>query len=216
VSLTAVVTSHNYARYLRQCLESAIHYCDEVLVFDDASTDESVAIVAEYNLTCVIRHDKSGGPVWGSNRGIEMASCSHLVFLDADNYLVGAPPQNDVDYTFAPIEIVDGNGSWLDRWEYGYWPLTAQACLQRFRETRQMPYPWGGVWRTEFIRDLRWIEWPRTQMAADFRTAIDWCTHSPTLAYHPTSFLAFRQHDASWSASGEREIMQADANALVI
>ena len=214
VSLTAIVTNHDYAEFLPACLDGATKFCDEVLVYDDGSTDDSLEVISRYGVKVVHRDDASGDPVWGSNEGIKDASCSHLMFLDADNFLLSKPPTNDVDYTFAPIHIFE-DGAFVDYWDYAGWPLDAAVCLRRFRSTKQIPVPWGGVWRTEFVRPLAWSRWPSTSFAADFRTCVDWLGHSPTLAYHDTSFLAFRVHDGQWSGSSERILMQNDVEAYL-
>lgn len=83
--ITAVITNHNYGRYLRKCIESALEYCDEVIVCDDGSTDGSLSLIAEYPQVIVeINKQASGCPVWGSNRGIELATKDRIIFLDAD------------------------------------------------------------------------------------------------------------------------------------
>lgn len=215
MTLTAIVTNHGYAHWLPRCLESALPFCDEVLVYDDGSTDDSLAVLARYPVTVVHREKATGDPVWGSNLGIEAASGTHLIFLDADNYLLGAPPVTDADYTFAAIKIVNADESPHALWEYPGWPLTAHACWDKFvANPRSMPFPWGGVWRTAFVKPLRWRRWDTTSFACDFRTALDWCKHDPTLAYSPEPFLAFRKHGGQWSASPEREVAFAEAKQV--
>lgn len=214
MSITAVVTNHNYARYLPECLESALRFCDEVLVYDDGSTDDSLEVLSRYPVKVTHREDATGSPVWGSNLGIEQATCDRLIFLDADNYLISAPPVRDVDYTFAAIEIVNDAGVRIDLWQYPTWHLTAPECLAKYKADNGMPFPWGGVWRTEFLRGKTWQHWLSTQYAADFRTAVDWCQDQPSLSYAYTPFLAFRVHAGQWSESPERAVMEADARAL--
>lgn len=226
MSLTAVVTNHNYARFLPRCLDSCREFgVDEVLVYDDGSTDDSLAVLARYPEAHVTRRETaSGGPVWGSTLGNADATSSHLIYLDADNWLVSRPPQPDVDYIFAPVPLYEADESPRVRhgvhevWRYPDWPLTAEGCMAAFHEkcargVVNMPFPWGGVWRTEFLRGKSWRQFPHTMFAADLRTALDWCLDSPTLAYHPEPLLAFRLHDAQWSRSPERTVMQADAIA---
>jgi len=219
VSLSAIVTNHDYGRFLARCLDSAFAFCDEVLVYDDGSTDDSLDVLARYpDVKLTRREDATGGPVWGSNAGLADAGCTHLMFLDSDNWLVSQPPTDDVDYTFAPIDIARENGCKIDQWSYPGWPLDALGCMGQLKASAAhgsaiMPYPWGGVWRTGFVRNLRWRRWPSTMFAADMRTAIDWCLEGPTLAYHPEPFLVFRRHRAQWSASPERALMESDALA---
>ena len=219
MSLTAVVTNHDYSRYLPRCLESAIAVCDEILVYDDGSTDDSLDVLARYPVKVTHRDDATGDPVWGSNQGIQDATSTHLLFLDADNYLLSCPPTLDVDYCFAPIDVVRDDERLRCRWEYPDWPLDAHACWDTFiaavaRGKYPMPFPWGGVWRTSFVKPLKWRPWDTTSFAADYRTALDWCKHSPTLAYHPTPFLAFRTHSGQWSESPERAVMQREVEQV--
>ena len=215
MSLTAVITNHNYGRFLRRCIESAIPYCDEILVYDDGSTDDSLAVLAEYpNVKVTHRDDATGDPIWGSNLGIEDATSTHLIFLDADNYLLSEPPQLDYDYVFAPILVVDINEQKLVKWtfaEYSTDPKIAYLEFQRSFPYPRMPFPWGGVWRTSWLKDKRWRGWETTQFAQDFRTAIDWCKELPTLSYHTTKFLAFRKHPDQWSEHPDRDVMYDEA-----
>jgi hypothetical protein len=211
MSLTAIVTNHNYSGYLPECLESAIRYCDKVVVFDDGSTDASMDIINHYGLKVFHRDTASGGPVEGSNWGIRNTETSHLMFLDADNFLTERPPTNDVDYTFANIDIVNERGWIIDQWRYDNRPTDAVECIRFFIRSLQMPVPWGGVWRTDFLKGKQWRQWPSTRMAPDMLTALDWLQDSPSIAYQPTPFLAFRVHEGQMTGIDERALLDADA-----
>jgi glycosyltransferase involved in cell wall biosynthesis len=209
MSLTAVVTSHDYARYLPRCIDSALEFCDEVLVYDDGSTDDSMQVLASYGgrIRVMHRDDASGGPVWGSNLGIKQATSTHLVYLDADNYLLRRPPTNGVDYTFGDIRVVDADGVEKRHWRYPSWPLDPDVCWQRFvsqavdKHSYQMPFPWGGVWRTSFLAGKRWRRFETPGLPSDYRTALDWIKARPALAHDGEPFLAFRRHGQQITAT---------------
>lgn len=213
MSLTAVVTNHDYEKFLHRCLDSAVSFCDEILFYDDGSTDGSLDIAAEYGATVIHRDEPSGSPMWGSNLGIQQARTTHLLFLDADNFLCAKPPENDVDYTFGAIRLVDQYDLPIGKWEYPYWPLTADGCKQFCKMQRNMPFPWGGVWRTSFLQGKRWQDFDSTPIAGDFRTALEWVRDDPTLAYDQHGFLCFRMHGDQFSA--KKRVYQAEADMLI-
>jgi hypothetical protein len=91
LTVSVVITCHNYGRYLRECLESILAQerpADEILVVDDASTDETPAIVAEYadhgvRYERVDYHDACRS----YNHGIAASSGDLIAYVDADNSL---------------------------------------------------------------------------------------------------------------------------------
>lgn len=221
MSITAIITNHDYAKYLPECLDSASRYCDEILVYDDGSTDESLQVLEAYpSVKVTHRKTASGTPVWGSNKGIKDASCTHTIFLDADNFLIKEPPVTEADYTFAALRIYrEDRPKHKMYWTYPDWPLTADECWERFaqgakRGASVIPFPWGGVWRTDFIKGLKWRPFETTGFAADMRTALDWCKTRPSLAYSPEPFMTFRIHSGQWSESPERATALAEIRRI--
>jgi len=87
--LSVIVPAHQGARVLRQSL-AALRASDlpsrlwELIVVDDASTDETSLVAAEYADTLVRLACKPRGPAYARNRGAEAARGDILVFIDAD------------------------------------------------------------------------------------------------------------------------------------
>lgn len=85
-SLSVIVPVKDGADYLRRTLPSlraALEPGDELIVSDDGSTDDSLA-VAEAHGARVLRHETNTGPAGARNRGAAAAHGERLVFLDAD------------------------------------------------------------------------------------------------------------------------------------
>jgi glycosyltransferase involved in cell wall biosynthesis len=112
LTVSVVITCHNYGRYLRECLESILAQerpADEILVVDDASTDESPAIVAEY-ADHGVRYERVEfrDACRSYNHGIAASSGDLIAYVDADNSLtprfistLAARLEADPDLAFA-------------------------------------------------------------------------------------------------------------------
>lgn len=86
--VSIVVANYNYARYLGEALESALaqtHRQVEVIVVDDGSTDDSLAVAGRYPVRILAEEHFGVGAA--RNRGAVAASGVFLMFLDADDRL---------------------------------------------------------------------------------------------------------------------------------
>ncbi|QLL63826.1 glycosyltransferase family 2 protein [Sinorhizobium mexicanum] len=90
-SVSIIITNYNYAHFLRRCVDSALaqdHPHTEVIVVDDASSDESPAIIRKYGdrIRACLR-PANGGHAAAFNTGFAASSGDIVFFLDADDYL---------------------------------------------------------------------------------------------------------------------------------
>jgi glycosyltransferase involved in cell wall biosynthesis len=86
--VSIVVVNFNYGRYLGEAIESALAQTYEpleVLVVDDGSTDDSVAVAERYPVELV--RQENAGVSHARNCGARRANGQLLVFLDADDLL---------------------------------------------------------------------------------------------------------------------------------
>ncbi len=89
--VSIIILNYNYARFLRQAIDSALgqsHGDVEVIVVDDASTDESADVIASYGtrIKACIRA-ANGGHGAAFNTGFAASRGAIVLFLDADDYL---------------------------------------------------------------------------------------------------------------------------------
>lgn len=94
-TVTVVVTAHNDARFLDDCLSSvrSQSYTDwRCIVVDDASSDESVAVASRHSheddRVQVVCHRQNAGLSASRNTGLMRASTPWVCFLDADDFLL--------------------------------------------------------------------------------------------------------------------------------
>lgn len=93
--VTVYVTCRNYGKYLRECLDSIIQqtYKEwELIVFDEASTDETAQILVEYQSILgeklrVRTNSTPQGLRWCANQALEARRGEFIIRLDADDFL---------------------------------------------------------------------------------------------------------------------------------
>lgn len=82
IYLSAVVLTKNEARNIDRCL-SALNFCDEIIVVDDFSTDNTVQLAQKFNSKIFRRHLNHD---FASQRnfGLSKAAGDWVLFIDAD------------------------------------------------------------------------------------------------------------------------------------
>lgn len=92
--VSIVIPNYNYGHFIRQTMESAVHqtYSNiEIIVVDDGSTDDSIAVVQEYvekyeNVT-LYRNEKNLGVVGNHNKAVALSKGTYICVLSSDDYL---------------------------------------------------------------------------------------------------------------------------------
>ena len=87
LSLSVVIPVHNGGADLKMCLDALLNSTrqpDEVIIVDDASTDESVKLASRYGTVLSSQSEAPVGPARCRNRGVTFAKDDVVIFLDAD------------------------------------------------------------------------------------------------------------------------------------
>jgi len=89
--VSVIVVSYNSEKYISQCLDSILKSNDpqiEILVVDNASTDNSLKIIEQFqkNIT-IIKNKKNQGFAEGNNVGIKHSSGEIILLINPDAYL---------------------------------------------------------------------------------------------------------------------------------
>jgi glycosyltransferase involved in cell wall biosynthesis len=232
--VTAIVPNYNHARYLQQRLDSILAQTYphlDVLVLDDASTDGSREIIADYvsrypGRVRAILNDRNSGNVFAQWRRGHSEAAGDLVWIcESDDFcepdflesLVGAFGDPSVMLAFGRIQYADEAGVMqpgLDQYreaaEPGIWdgPLKRPAhewFTGAFGTRNLIANVGGSVWRNAPIRSEDW------EIARGFRVMGDWYLYSVIagggqIAYSPTATSYFRIHTTNTSAgSVQRE-----------
>ncbi|MCC7208320.1 MAG: glycosyltransferase [Anaerolineae bacterium] len=92
--ISVVITNYNYGRFIADAIDSVLAQTmpvDEIIVVDDASTDDSLHVLERYASQVkakLIRHPHNrGNPGATRNTGIAAATGAYIICLDADDML---------------------------------------------------------------------------------------------------------------------------------
>ena len=89
--VSVVIPSYNSSAYITSAIESALNQTYEsveVIVADDASTDDTCALVQKIDDPRIklIRRAENGGAATARNSAIDAATGRYIAFLDSDDY----------------------------------------------------------------------------------------------------------------------------------
>jgi glycosyltransferase involved in cell wall biosynthesis len=146
--IDVVIPCYNYGRYLAVCVQSVLEQSAgdlRVLIIDDASSDNSVAVArmlakADRRVS-VIAHVKNQGHIKTFNEGIEWAEGDYFLLLSADDLLVPGAFDRAIRVMDANPDIVMTYGECV-AW-YDHLPLPPIEAAS--------PFTWS---RTNLVRDM--------------------------------------------------------------
>ena len=126
VQFTIITPSFNYARYIRECLDSVKNQegvSFEHLVFDAGSTDDTIDILREYpHIDLTVEPDK--GMSDAINKGFQKARGDWVMWLNSDDRLLPgalksvlnfASKHPEADVIHGAFHYIDAEGQFLRR-----------------------------------------------------------------------------------------------------
>ena len=146
--VSVIIPNYNYAKYLEERINSVLNqtYTDyELILLDDASTDNSAEILNKYKnhpkvSHLVINEKNSGGPFKQWMKGIRMAQGKWIWIAEADDSakpafletcVRNAENHEDVSFVYTGTQRIDKDGNLITRpflyWER--WNPTGEACF---------------------------------------------------------------------------------------
>ncbi|WP_106409327.1 glycosyltransferase, partial [Teichococcus deserti] len=227
--VTVIVPNFNHARFLPQRIDSILkqgYQNFELLILDDASTDDSVAVIERYRQANpdkirVLANTQNSGNVFRQwQRGIAEAKGELIWICESDDFaepdflesLVPAFLDDSVMIGFGRIQFADRDGKpypgldgYRERAEPGIWaaPLVRPAKAwfdHAFGVNNVIPNVGGCLIRNQPIEDTIWQE------ATTYKILGDWYLYAMLgrggrLAFEPQAVTYFRQHGDNTSVS---------------
>ena len=103
LTVSIVIPAFNEAMTLGQVIDNCKAFCNEVIVVDDGSTDNTSEIAKKAGAT-VIRNEKNSGVTKATQKGFEVARGSIIITMDAD----GQHEPSDIPKLIEPL--TEGRG----------------------------------------------------------------------------------------------------------
>lgn len=227
--VSVIVPNYNYAQYLRARLSSIMDQTVrpyELIVLDDASTDESVEVIEQFLGHCdipnrlVLNVENSGSVFRQWMRGVEMARGDYVWIAEADDLadpgflaeLLPAFERDGVVMSYCQSRQMDSTGRVLSEHYLDY-----VSDIDRSRWTR--PYVVGGrqeiaeaLYLKNTIPNVSGVLFRRVPMRealaqnldeiASYRNAGDWVAYLRLLekgdiAFNPRALNSHRRHQSS-------------------
>jgi glycosyltransferase involved in cell wall biosynthesis len=120
--VSVIIPAYNVARHIRGTLDTVFGqtYRDfEIIVVDDGSTDETVAILKSYGDRVRWAVQQHQGQAYALNRGVGMAQGEYLAYFDADDIMSSTKLEKqvryldehpDVDVVYTDMRVTRANG----------------------------------------------------------------------------------------------------------
>lgn len=94
VKISVVIPNYNHAHFVTKAIECALQQttaAHEIIIIDDCSTDNSVAVIETYRKQYpqirFLQNEKNMGVVATLNRGLHEATGTHVIFAAADDWM---------------------------------------------------------------------------------------------------------------------------------
>lgn len=217
--LSILIPTYNVAGYVADCLASVLAQVDwatmEVLICDDASTDDTVAVVervrAQHPAVQLLRQPVNAGPGATRNALLRQAQGRYVAFIDADDTVCSGalgrvcavlvneqPDLLLVDYRIVS-EQQDGTVTTTEhvttfRGPSGCKITDPSAIVSGLMQARRL-HPWSKIARRTLYRDGALF--PEHHVFEDVTMSVRLALAARSAVYMADPCIAYRKHPAS-------------------
>ena len=218
--ITVAIPNFNGRQFLKECIDSVLQQDVpnvEILVCDDASTDDSVTFLkANYPQVRVIQNRVNIGAGATRNRLIEQAKGDYIFFLDSDDIL--APSALSIlskmisgnDAVIGKVSSFISGSSQYDNGDRHVYINQAIDELKKrptIKALSQLSVAWGRLISTDFLKKNN-ICFSKQSFMEDALFCHLFALSNPRIGFVDDVVLYIREHNASQSASiDERKII---------
>lgn len=157
MKLSVIIPAYNCEKYIQKCLEIIIGEIDdfaEVIVVDDGSKDNTLAICRQYESKNVhIIHQENQGVSMARNKGIEHSSGDYVMFVDADDSLVTGWYSLVKKYCTDQYDIVYFGSDYNDLGLLHNEVILNIFCVPNKKRTNYLASVWSKLFKRQIIID---------------------------------------------------------------
>jgi Glycosyl transferase family 2 len=216
--VSVVIPCFRQAHFLPEAIESVLaqeHPDVEVIVVDDGSPDNVVAVASRYpGVRCL--QQENGGLAAARNTGMAEANGEFLLFLDADDRLLPEAMVLGLEQLREDSEAMMAAGTWKLIGEEGE-PLPAdppqqpQEAYPALLESCFISTPAAVLYRRTLFKEIGGFD-PTVSASADYDLYLRTAANHP-VRLHPHPVAEYRRHGANMTRDPEL-IMGAELAVL--
>jgi GT2 family glycosyltransferase len=237
-TVSAIVPNYNHSRYLDERIGSILDQRvmpSEIIVVDDCSTDDSLAVVERWKRASpipftVVANDRNSGSTFGQwAKGLALAAFDLVWIAESDDTssphflerLVSYFADDRLALAYTESRVIGADGQWLaDSYRFYTESISPQKWLSAYVEEgpaeidqalaikNTIPNASAALFRSAVLaRHLPSV--------TTFRYCGDWwayirCLEEGRIAYHPEALNAHRQSAGSVTNIGERDTVMLE------
>ncbi len=211
--ISVIVPVYGVEKFIEQSLRSLFEQTKsegvEFIIVNDCTKDKSMDIardiIAEYPSLDIkiIEHKVNSGSAVTRQTGLDCATGDYILYIDSDDWceltmleeMYGAITASGADMvvcdefaSYENIEIYKSNSSFPNN--------GVEATKQLLRRKASSPL-WNKMIKRSVILDNNISFVPKINMCEDFIFVVKVCAFANKVAYHPKSFLHYRQVESS-------------------
>lgn len=229
--ISVIIPVYNCEKYVRQTLDSVVNQTYknlEILVINDGSTDNSLAICNEYLTDDRVKvfHRENAGVAASRQFGVDMCKGTYFVTLDSDDYLsteyveklYRSITDNRADISVCGVACFDDgkdgifSSTFIPQMEGDKLTVTKELLESSFYEIScdlLLTDSWNKMYRTQFLRDSNIkFELPKIYRGPDLQVNHKLTFHLPVYSVCREVLLFHRSNEDSIVHKKDRPIQQ--------
>lgn len=223
IVVSVIIPNYNHEKFLKERIDSVLNqtFQDfEIIIFDDASTDASLAILNSYKDTTKISHfiineTNSGSPFKQWNKGLKLAKGKYIWVAETDDFaddlflektVAAIEKTKNVVLTYTDSKIIDEKGNYLgtfssrknevfktEKWSHSYFNNGLDETLDFLLYKVTINNISAVLFKKHFFQNIDFQKLEGFKNAGDLFTYISLCLEGD-ICYIPLPLNHYREH----------------------